>query len=206
MNHNERNNHYKILVSMKISKRQVHFLRLEEIRQFFDAINVKDMRGLRMRTLWEILLSTGMRISECLSINKEDIEWEQKEIMIVGKGNKQRTVFLNDRAIQWLQAYMIRRTDHNPALFVTFGTNKRLTRYDLSKQFKRYAQKAGLKVKVSPHILRHTMATLILHNGGDIMFIKDILGHSDIQTTAQYYLGTDKQATKDAHAKYLSYD
>jgi integrase/recombinase XerD len=81
-----------------------------------------------------------------------------------------------------------------------------LNRHDLGKEFRKYAVKAGIKKRVTPHILRHSMATLMLHNGIDITYIKDLLGHSSIETTAQYYLGTDKKALKEAHSKYLKFD
>lgn len=191
---------------MKIPKREVSYLKQEEIEQFISSMDTTTLTGLRMRTLVEVLLSTAMRISEALSINKDDIDWEGKEVTIIGKGNKQRTVFLNDRALSWLQMYLLRRKDNNSALFVTFGEPKRLSAYDLSKQFKHYAENAGLKKKVTPHILRHTAATIMSHKGADIRVIQQILGHSDIETTARYYLGTDKASLKEAHAKFLRYD
>lgn len=191
---------------MKIPKREVSYLKKEEVEQFVKGMNTTTLPGLRMRTLVELLLSTAMRISEALSISRDDIDWVGKEVVIIGKGNKQRTVFLNDRAISWLQMYLLRRKDNNPALFVTFGKPKRLEAYDLSKQFKHYAENAGLKKKVTPHILRHTAATLMSHQGADIRIIQQILGHSDIETTARYYLGTDKASLKEAHAKFLRYD
>jgi integrase/recombinase XerD len=191
---------------MKIPKREVSYLKQEEIEQFIGGMNTATLPGLRMRTLVELLLSTAMRISEALSIDRNDIDWEGKEVTIIGKGNKQRTVFLNERAISWLQMYLLRRKDDNPALFVTFGKPKRLEAYDLSKQFKHYAENAGLKKKVTPHILRHTAATIMSHKGADIRVIQQILGHSDIETTARYYLGTDKASLKEAHAKFLKYD
>lgn len=197
---------FKDITPMKVPKRQVTYLKKEEVEEFLNSINTKDIRGLRIRTLTELLLATGMRISECLSINKEDVDWENKEIVIIGKGNKQRTVFLTDRSINWLRMYLLKRTDNNPALFVTFGDNKRLTRFDLSKQFRRHSKNLNIKTKLHPHLFRHTMATWMLHSGADITFIQAILGHSNIQTTAQYYLGTDKQAIKEAHNKYLRFD
>ena len=191
---------------MKPSKRQVIFLAKEEINQLLNSINTDSHYGLRMRALMELLIASGMRISEALSLNRDSISWETNEAMIIGKGNKQRDIFITERAAEWLKKYLAGRTDSNPALFVTFGTVERLNRHDLGKEFRRYAVKAGLKKKVTPHILRHSMATLMLHNGVDITYIKDLLGHSSIETTAQYYLGTDKKALKEAHSKYLKFD
>jgi len=191
---------------MKIPKRQVSFLNEQEINTLLNGINVNDKRGLRIRALMEFLLGTGMRISEALSLNRGDIDWNNQETMVVGKGNKQRSIFITSRAKLWLEQYLASRQDEEQALFVTFGDLKRLTRFDLSKQFKRYSLKAGLAKKVTPHLLRHSAATLMLKNGCDIRYIQELLGHSDIQTTAQYYLGTDKRSLKEAHAKFLKFD
>ncbi len=191
---------------MKIPKREVTFLTVEEIKQLLESLDPKDIRELRMRALMELLLATGMRISEALSVNRNSIDPETKEVLIIGKGNKERTVFLNERALHWIDLYLDRREDSEAPLFITFGTLKRLTRYDLAKQFRHYAVKAGIAKKITPHILRHTMATLLLKNGCDIRYIQEMLGHSDIETTAKYYLGTDKRSVKEAHSKYLKFE
>jgi len=192
---------------MKIPKREVIYLTPEEIRQLLNSFDTKDIRELRMRTLMELLLATGMRISEALSVNRKDINWDTKELVIIGKGNKQRTVFLSDRALFWIKEYLSRRDDTAEALFITFSEkHTRLARYDLGHQFRFYAKRAGISKKVTPHILRHTMATLLLKNGCNIKHIQEMLGHSDIETTAKYYLGTDKEALKESHAKFLKFD
>lgn len=191
---------------MKIPKRQVTFLTREEINQLLNSLKKHDIRDLRMRALMELLIASGARISEALSLNRDSINPLTNEATIIGKGNKERVIFVTPRAIEWLNEYLNRRKDDNPALFVTFGTNQRLKRYDLGKEFRRYAARAGIKKMVTPHLLRHSMATLMLHNGANIMDIQNLLGHADIKTTAQYYLGTDKRALKSAHEKFLNFD
>ncbi len=190
---------------MRLPKRQVIYLTVEELLAFFAIMKTKDIRGLRMRALSEFLAETGLRISEALSLNKEDLDWNLKEVVVIGKGNKERTAYFGERSETWLTQYLLRRKDNNPALFVTTGTAKRLTRFDLSKQFKRYAKLAGIKKKLTPHILRHTMATTLLRNGCPINYIQELLGHADLKTTAQYYLGTDKRALKEAHSKFSGF-
>lgn len=88
--------------------------------------------------------------------------------MIIGKGNKERLICFTDRAIGWLKKYLVSRTDDHEALFVAFGSNNRMTQYDLSKLFKHYTQLSGIKKRVTPHMLRHTMATLLLRCGCNI--------------------------------------
>lgn len=196
----------KDITLMKIPKRDVIFLTEDEVNQFLGSMNTETSQGLRMRALTEFLLGTGLRISEALSLNHAEIDWQNLESTVIGKGNKQRTIFITPGAKLWALRYLDSRKDTNPALFVTFGKPERLKQYDLSKIFKCYARVAGITKKLTPHILRHTAATIMLRNGCNIRYIQEILGHSDIETTAKYYLGTDKQATKAAHAKFLRYD
>lgn len=200
------NINHKEIKKMRVPRRQVIFLTPEEIKKLITVIKEKGIRGLRQRALIEFLLGTAMRISEALAFNR-DIDWVDGSALIVGKGNKQRKIFITERARYWLKEYLSARIDNNPALFVTYGKNpKRLQRYDLSKQFKLLAQKAGITKKLTPHILRHTAATIMLQNGCPITYIQELLGHSDIKTTARYYLGTNDKILREAHSKYLKFD
>lgn len=203
--------------SPKRPRREVIYLTNEEVKQFIDSIKFENqnpqhnkhtpnirMDGLRFRTLVEVLLGTGMRISEALSLNRDSIDFEKMEAKIIGKGNKERTVFFSQRAIDWVQYYLQHRTDGEAPLFVT----QRLTRpnaVDMSGLFKRYTRKAGITKHLTPHILRHTMATNLLFNGCPIGHIKEILGHDRLETSCRYYLGLDKSKAKEAHGKFLNF-
>ncbi|HEX9503027.1 MAG TPA: tyrosine-type recombinase/integrase [Patescibacteria group bacterium] len=191
---------------MKVPKRQVVFLTQDEVKSLLGVIKEKGIRGLRQRALAEFLLGTAMRISEALSFNR-DVDWEGGSALIIGKGDKQRRIFITERARYWLKEYLSARSDDNPALFVTYGSNpKRLQRYDLSKQFCLLANKAGITKHLTPHVMRHTAATIMMQNGCPITYIQELLGHSDIKTTAKYYLGTDDRSLREAHSKYLKFD
>lgn len=159
---------------------------------------------MRFRTLVEVLLGTGMRISEALSLNRDSIDFEKKEAKIIGKGNKERTVFFNERCLEWVKRWLEVREDDHPALFIT-QSGTRWSKDDIEWLFRRYAQKAGLTKKVTPHILRHTMATNLLFNGCPVSHVKEILGHERLETTCRYYLGLDKSKAKEAHEKFLNY-
>ncbi len=194
----------RLIKAVPIPKKKVNYLSKEEINQLLNSFGTNTIAGIRMRALMEILLASGMRISEALSLNRDSIDWEKREASIIGKGNKPRDVFFSERALSYLKVYLEQRKDNNEALFITLGKVRRWTSHDMSKAFKRYVARAGLgKRKITPHVLRHTAATLMLNNGSDIMFIKDLLGHSDIKTTAKYYLGVDKTALKAMRDKYL---
>lgn len=191
---------------MKEPRKEVVYLTVDEIKKVRDVLRPVGIRSFRMRAILEVLLSTGLRISEALSLKQTDVDWQNREAVVVGKGNRQRIVYFTEESLRWLKAYLQQRRDDNPALFVTFGSARKLARSDLSKSFKFYRNRAGLKKKFTPHILRHTMATTLLHHGCDTRNIQLMLGHANISTTAKYYLGTDKKALKAAHEKYLNFN
>jgi integrase/recombinase XerD len=153
--------------------------------------------------LVEILLGTGVRISEALSLNRKDINWEEKEAKIVGKGNKERRIFFTDRSLYWLRRYLEWREDDHEAVFVTKDPVNRLNRDDVWRFFSRHRKLAKIEKKLSPHILRHTVATNLVFSGCPIVHVKEILGHERLDTTCKYYLGVDKEEAKKAHRQYL---
>jgi integrase/recombinase XerD len=184
----------------------VVYLTNPEIQRVLDAIEIRTITGLRLRTLAELLLSTGMRISEALALKREPFESGSTETDIVGKGKSRRTIFFTQRCRFWVRQYLDRRIDENPALFVTTGYPVGvLRREDISRFFINLKAKAGITKKLTPHILRHTFCTILRNNGADISHIKDLAGHQDIQTTARYYLGKDKEVLRRVVASCLDY-
>lgn len=177
--------------------RKVEYLTDEEIHRLLLTIPTHTFTGVRIRTLVEVLLSTGMRVSEALSLNRDVLESPNGEVEIRGKGGKWRTVFLSPRCLCWIRRLLEFRSDQHPAVFITTGrTPRRLTRNDMSKLFRRLRQRSGVEKHLTPHLLRHTFCTSLLHRGADITFIKELAGHQDIQTTARYYLGVDNKAIR----------
>jgi site-specific recombinase XerD len=187
-------------------KREVIFLTKEEVGQFVDSIDTSKLMGLRFRALVEIILGTGMRISEVLSLNRKNIPWESKEAKIIGKGNKERAVFFTDRALTWIRRYLEKRFDSNEAVFATEDGMRRLKLDDISKFFIAARKKAGMDKLITPHILRHTVATNLVFNGCPLPHVKEILGHELLDTTCKYYLGVDKEQAKKAHREYLTFN
>lgn len=195
----------------KRPRRDVTFLKVDEVERFVTAIPLTkedrrpSFRGLRFRALVEVLLGTAMRIGEVLSLNRDQIDFENREARIIGKGNKERVVFFTERAIYWLSQYLELRHDAEPAVFVIESTPHRLTREDIWRPFTRYRRLAGINKRVTPHLLRHTAATQLLFNGCPVGHIKEILGHERLETTCRYYLGLDHRAAKAAHQTFLKY-
>ncbi len=186
-------------------KREVIFLTKEEIEAFIATIDVKTWNGLRFRALVEVLLGTGMRIGEAMSLNRKMIDWEKKEAKIVGKGNKERRIFFTQRSLDWLRRYLESRDDTHEAVFVTKKPVNRLHRDDIWRFFGHHRRLARIDKKLTPHILRHTVATNLVFNGCPIVHVKEILGHERLDTTCKYYLGVDKEKAKKAHKQYLNF-
>jgi site-specific recombinase XerD len=174
----------------------VQYLSHSEVEQVLAVLPSRNFTGARLRALVILLLNTGLRISEALALNRKPFDQQYREVDIVGKGGKRRTVFLNEDCFRAVSQYLRFRDDEESALFVTTGFARRLARDDISKYFQAVRIKAGIDKPFTPHILRHTYCTHLLHNGADIRFIKELAGHQDIQTTAKYYLGVDRRALR----------
>ena len=149
-------------------------------------------------------VSEGDSHEEALSLGRDSINFENKEAKIIGKGNKERTVFFNDRSLEWVKYWLEERKDEFEPMFVS-QKGTRLNKGDINKLFIRTSKKAGITKHLTPHILRHTMATNLLFNGCPINHVKELLGHTRLETTCRYYLGIDKSKAKEAHSKFLNY-
>ena len=192
-------------------RKEVIYLTSEEVERFVSSIKTTNHRGycylsgLRFRALVETILGSAMRISEVLSLNRNQIDFKNAEAKISGKGRRERIVFFTNRALGWIKRYLEARSDFCPALFVSQNGETRLTRTDIWRPFARYRKTSGIEKRVTPHLLRHTAATQLLFNGCPVGHIKEILGHERLETTCRYYLGLDHRAAQAAHSKYLTY-
>lgn len=161
-------------------------------------------RSLRDRALLELFFSTGLRLSELCSLNR-DLDLLKDEFSIRGKGDKVRVVFISDRARETLRAYLKVRKDFAEPLFANISANSsadmRLTPRSIERIVKHYATVAGISKRVTPHVLRHSFATDLLSNGADIRSVQMMLGHANIATTQVYTHVTDKQL-REVHKKF----
>jgi len=161
-------------------------------------------RSLRDRALLELFFSTGLRLSELCSLNR-DLDLSKDEFSIRGKGDKVRVVFLSDRARETLRNYLKVRKDFAEPLFANISANSsadmRLTPRSIERIVKHYATVAGISKRVTPHVLRHSFATDLLSNGADIRSVQMMLGHANIATTQVYTHVTDKQL-REVHKKF----
>ena len=194
----------------RVKRKQVTFLSPEELERLFNCPDMNTKAGLRDRAILELLYSSGLRISELTSLNRDHINLKRKEFMVRGKGQKDRPVFISDEASDWVQRYLEQRSDKAPALFIQIGGAKkpdlngnylRLTPRSIQRMVNKYAVLAGITKHVSPHTLRHSYATDLLMNGADLRSVQAMLGHSNISTTQIYTHVTD-QHLKEVHQKF----
>jgi len=196
----------------RIPKREVQFLTPDEVQQYVAAIPLRngprlyDVDWLGFRTLVEVLLGTGARISEALSLKRSAINFQTGEATIIGKGNKERVLFFSPRALNWVKEYVTRRKDQGEALFVVGRRGRPMRLCAALTRFRRFRKMIRFPKPVTAHMLRHTVATTLLFNGCPIGHIKDILGHDRLITTCNFYLGADKRAAKKAHGDFLDYE
>lgn len=182
-------------------ERKVDFLEPEEVKRLIEATQGSSMNAARDRALITILFSTGLRVSELTSLNREHINIERGEFAVRGKGKKIRVVFLDEDAKKAIRAYLSLRTDIEEPLLLNHRQNTRLTPRQVQRLIKRYAGKAGIVKQVTPHVLRHSLATELLRNGADIRSVQELLGHSSI-TTTQIYTHVTNPRLKEVHEKY----
>lgn len=182
----------------KVPQRELDLVTEEELQRLLDNPKGHNIKTLRDKAILELLFSTGLRVSELCSLNREHIENAKTgEFSIRGKGEKIRVVFISDSAKQAIKNYLDKRTDTEEALFIRISKNKndigRLTPRSIERIVKYYAVKAGISKKLTPHVIRHCFATDLLSAGADIRSVQAMLGHSNITTTQIYTHVTDKQ-------------
>ncbi len=203
----------------KMPERHVSFLSGDELARFLNAplhADQSESLAARDKAILELLFSTGLRVSELVGLKRDDVELSRGEIGVVGKGRKRRVVFVSDEARQWVKKYLGLRRDMSPFLFANqdraAATREKkksgsaeavegLTPRSVQRMVEKYAREAGIMKTVTPHVLRHSFATDLLHNGADIRSVQVMLGHSSITTTQVYTHVTDPQLKK-IHQKF----
>lgn len=188
---------------------EIEFLDGDEIERLLQSASASDLKSLRDRAILELLFSAGLRVSELININRDQINLERQEFSVRGKGDKIRIVFISDTAKDALEKYLDKRMDVDDAVFIRFSKKKvtenqgtkRLTPRSIQRIVKFYAAKAGIVKDVHPHTLRHSFATDLLANGADIRSVQTMLGHSSI-TTTQIYTHITNQQLKSVHEKF----
>ena len=161
------------------------------------GIKIEANEGDIRKAIISLLFSSGMRISELWSLNRDTIDFETKQMCIIGKGNKERTCFMNTETKELLLQYLATRNDDNPALFVN-RNGERLGRREIQKFFKKAGLDAGIKKPVTPHKMRHSFGSYMVQHGAPIQVVQQCLGHNDVSTT-QIYSFLDNKTISDGY-------
>ena len=192
--------------SPKINKRVPNILTSKEVELLLDQPKDVDLKGTRDKAMLEFAYATGMRVTEMISLNIDDVKLDEGYVVCKGR-NKSRNIPLGSMSLKALKEYMedsrpyLIRDEEEPALFVNIS-GTRLTRQGFWKIVKYYKEQAHIEKDITPHVLRHSFATHLLQNGAELKAIQTMLGHSDISSTQVYRQFQDvglKNEYKKAH-------
>jgi integrase/recombinase XerD len=190
----------------KIGRALPQSLTESEVESLLGAADINDPIGHRDRTMLEVLYATGLRVSELINLRQSQINLNQGVLRVRGKGDRERLIPLGEESQKWLREFVSgprveilleRQTEY---LFPT-RRGDRMTRQAFWHIIKRYAKKADILGKLSPHTLRHAFATHLLNNGADLRVVQMLLGHSDLSTT-QIYTHVARERMKEMHAQH----
>lgn len=194
------------LESPAMAKKLPEILTLKEVERLLEQPNTQTLLGMRDRAMLELLYATGMRVSELVQIPINQINVEGGFVLLYGKGAKERVVPIGGEAMKWATLYMktargtLAKGRESPLLFIN-RSGRGLSRQRFWKSIKEYGQKAGIKKRVTPHLLRHSFASHLLERGADLRSVQMMLGHSDISTT-QIYTHVAGERLKKIHQRH----
>ncbi|MBU0671749.1 MAG: tyrosine recombinase XerC [Candidatus Margulisbacteria bacterium] len=196
-------NPFENLLTPKLPKKLPNFLYPEELQGLLNAPDQKGPRGLRDRAILEVLYGTGLRVTEIRRMNFGDVDFDEGEIKVLGKGSKERIVLFGSHARAALNKYLkdgrpkLLSNKKSPAIFIN-RRGGRLTTRSVERMLVHHAKKAGLTKKVTPHTLRHSFATHLLAGGADLRMVQELLGHVSLSTT-QVYTHITKERLKEVY-------
>ncbi|WP_180553028.1 site-specific tyrosine recombinase XerD [Staphylococcus haemolyticus] len=180
-----------LIETPKYEKKLPDVLDVEEVIQLLETPDLTKNNGYRDRTILELLYATGMRVTELIRIEIDDVNLIMGFVKVFGKGNKERIIPLGDTVIEYLDTYintvrpqLLKKTVTNVLFLNLHG--RPLTRQGIWKLIKQYGLRADITKTLTPHTLRHSFATHLLENGADLRAVQEMLGHSDISTTQLY--------------------
>jgi integrase/recombinase XerD len=197
------------LKSRSRSRRLPVWLTVEQAEAMVEAPDTRSKLGLRDRAMLELLWACGLRVSELVELQLRDAFWDEGLLRVTGKGGKERVVPIGEEAEHWVrERYLAEVRPHllkphgrdEGAMFLS-QNGRPLTRAMINKLVDKYARRAGLKVKVTPHVFRHTFATHLIEAGADLRAVQEMLGHADISTT-QIYTHLERSTLASAYRKY----
>ncbi len=210
-------NEQKVMAPEKIElpqteSRSLAFLTFSRVEKLMQQPILSTPQGLRDRAILEVLFSTGLRVSELVALNRKQINFQSGELNVIGKGRRSRLVFLSPRARYWLKRYFASRHDPWPACFIRYSGPRgeitqpeswRLSVRSVQRLIAKYRRRAGIGIRVTPHVLRHSFATDLLFSGADLRSVQELLGHKNIATT-QIYTHLTNRRLREIYQKFHS--
>ena len=194
------------LESPKIPKTLPEILSFKEVEQLLEQPNPQAPLAIRDRAMLEVLYATGMRVSELTQLPMNQVNLEGGYVLVFGKGSKERIVPLGKEAIKWVTFYLkmarerLSKGKESPFLFIN-RSGRAMSRQQFWKNIKAYGLKAGIRKRITPHLLRHSFASHLLERGADLRSVQMMLGHVDISTT-QIYTHVTGERLKKIHQRY----
>ena len=184
-------NQFKLIRNPKKEKKLPNFLQGDELQKIFDTINIETPLGIRNRLIVELLYASGLRVSELTELKINDIDINNKEIRVTGKGDKERIVYFGDYAKKYLALYLNEARkellNNNKSNYLLINNQgEHLSPRGVQLVIDNIVKDTALKHNISPHALRHTFATDLLNNGADLKSVQELLGHSSLSTTQIY--------------------
>jgi integrase/recombinase XerD len=192
--------------SPKTAKTLPEILSLEEVETLLEQPDPQIPQGMRDRAMLEMLYATGMRVSELTRLQVNHVHLDAGYVLVYGKGSKERIVPIGNEAIKWARRYMgetrerLLKKRESPFLFVN-RSGKPMSRQYFWKSIKAYGRRAGIRKRITPHLLRHSFASHLLERGADLRSVQLMLGHADISTT-QIYTHVTGERLKKIHQRY----
>lgn len=195
LNEKIKNNPFKLINLPKKEQKLPRFFYYNELEELFAACDTSTSLGQRNLAILEVLYATGTRVSELINIKLEDINFSEKQIKVLGKGNKERIVFLGEYAVDALEdylndGYLFLNKYNLDYVFLNHLGNK-ITRRGIEDILTKLIKKTSIDKKISPHMIRHSFATHLLNEGCDLESVQEMLGHESISATAIYTHVTD---------------
>jgi integrase/recombinase XerD len=194
------------LESPKMDKTLPQILTLKEVDQLLEQPDLQTSLGIRDRAMLEMLYATGVRVSELVQLRINQVNLEGGYVLVYGKGSKERIVPLGSEAMKWATLYLktarikLAKGRESPFLFIN-RSGKGMSRQRFWRAIKMYGQRAGIRKRISPHLLRHSFASHLLERGADLRSVQMMLGHVDISTT-QIYTHVTGERLKKIHQRY----
>lgn len=200
-----------VIRTPKQEKKLPKFLDYEEVKRLLDTPPLDNWLGARDRAMLETLYSTGIRVSELVALNLDDVDFLGEVVHVRGKGKKERIAPIGSSALQVIQHYMEFRnkraqssSNFDPKVLFVNKHGRRLSTRSVRRKMDKYLKMAGLDPSISPHTLRHSFATHMLNNGADLRSVQELLGHQSLSTTQIYtHLSTSKlkEVYENAHPR-----